>query len=585
MATKKAKESSKHQPVALTLSDLPESERSKVSRLAERLVALGTEHQELVEKYAVLESKCKLEATTTSDAISQLKDSSAADIERLTNVISAIDEQRTSAFEMLAQYQERVEQMSEAMRKKEADSISGERKSAILANVQQLESVVENQKSTIASLQKDRDSAEESHKQQLASAAEKVKRFEADVSKKQDQLSKGERRAAAIEMACSRLTKQIKDMTRRDTVKQAEIDALKSLLTARMMHVNNNNHIAPAPIPVPIPAHDEVTQKIEHTRIYSGNESKNSKMGMGTLTEKGKGEVEGVENGVQETNSTFSHSHIHTPPRSVRLTNSLPLRGMSASPMRKLSIALNASKPEEQVQGQGTGSGAGVLSDMADYSMARVTMTATSTSTQHVQVSSSSGSRNDKRSPASPPSPDPSARSLSKSVQTSAIKAPPSADAHAYTHTSKPEYDIESVRQNQMAKRKAKVAARNALDSPLLRHSNGKEENVGSPKSQQRLTRVKRTGVGLSRIPRDRASNSSTATSVGSGATSQSRHSHSYSSQGGGNKINKNSLASEHGNGNNNGNWMSERPKLDVLLGENKLYDPSLLDLLSAMEQ
>ena len=134
-----------------------------------------------------------------------------------------------------------------------------------------------------------------------------------------------------------------------------------------------------------------------------------------------------------------------------------------------------------------------------------------------------------------------------------------------------------------MAKRKAKVAARNALDSPLLRHSNGKEENAGgSPKSQQRLTRVKNTGGGLSRIPRERASNSSTATSVGSGATSQSRYSHS--SQGGGNRINKKSLASEHGNGNNNGNWMSERPKLDVLLGENKLYDPSLLDLLSAME-
>jgi len=228
----------------ITISDLPEAERSKVSRLVERLVTLGTEHQDAVDKLSGLEAQSKTDEEAHTAQLDDLRFGNATDVQRLNDVVAAVEGQRTSAFEMLTQYQTRLEEMAQVLRNKEEDEISGERKQALFANLSQLENVVESQKRSIESFERERQSTEQAHETALKMAADNLNLQERETKKKTELVGRADKRCAAIEMACSRLTKQITEMTRRDSVKQAEIDALKMLLAERA---------APAAAPVAAP--------------------------------------------------------------------------------------------------------------------------------------------------------------------------------------------------------------------------------------------------------------------------------------------------------------------------------------------
>ncbi len=309
----------------LTIADLPEAERAKVSRLVERLVTLGKEHQQTIDNLSVAE------ANFTKD-IDQQKSRNEADIKRLTAVITAIDEQRATAFNMLAQYQERVEQLVAMIKRIEADSITGDRKVALLANVKQLEDIVENQKSMIIGFQKDRASTDKAHKQELVLAQENVKRSEAEVRKKQDLLLKTEKRCNAIEMACARLTKQITEMTRRDSFKQAEIDAFKRLLTER---TENAAVSLAAPItlePSPLTA----LPRYEQPTTSAGEKEPFSLSGASSIAS-----ATGIQKGVGITASEPAPSGVYTVPFPPS-----PPRSDTASPKRKLTSALHISRGE-----------------------------------------------------------------------------------------------------------------------------------------------------------------------------------------------------------------------------------------------
>ena len=74
---------------------------SKVSRLVEKLVSLGTEHAAAIDKLALVEKAHAEETQAVEKRFGQETASNAADIQRLNEVVTALEQQRSSAFELL----------------------------------------------------------------------------------------------------------------------------------------------------------------------------------------------------------------------------------------------------------------------------------------------------------------------------------------------------------------------------------------------------------------------------------------------------------------------------------------------------
>lgn len=590
-------------PAPLTIADLPDAERAKVSRLVERLVTLGKEHQETVDKLASLQVKSEKDS---ADAQGR----NEADVERLTAVITAIEAQRASAFKMLMQYQLRLEQLAGLMKKMEADSISGDRKVAFVANMKQLENIVENQKTMIISFQKERTNTANSHQQELELANEKIKRSEKEVRKQMDMMLRAERRTSAIEMACSRLTKQITEMTRRDSSKQAEIDALKRLLAERPKD-------SPAPVrnshftggtdntgtaPVSLPLDTDSTASDVSAFETSASESNQENH----LASK-KRESTKADKVAAEASRDTSHAASSVP------VPSSPPRSTTASPKRKLSTALHTSRGEPVPENVREPSAAKVsvpeavsmsasTSTTMETDLVKTILTLGATAGTEVPelisprkkaLTTYTGSpvkRNSspvlrKTADKDPSTPTRSVKSSSsrqsrqsnKSVQTSTVKA-------LKVDRRERKAEIEAERQRVMEKRKAKLlakaqvarlaareAARESRDVRLAkekekekdavsdRSTKGKKESkeIESEKQAapvaQRLTRVRVSTVPPA-APPSKASSKRMTSASGTNAASKQQP------------------------------GRSPRPKLNVLLGENKMYDTGLLDLLDDMD-
>jgi hypothetical protein len=530
----------------LTIADLPEVERDKVSRLVERLVTLGTEHQDTVDKLAALEAKCIDDAESAQKAIDDVRFSSAKDVQRLNDVVSALEDQRSSAFNMLGKYQIRLEQMAELVRKKEADEISGERRIALFANLAQLEAVVENQKSMIDSFQNDRENLEKTHQEALYLASQALSRQENETKKKSELILKSDKRCSAIEMACSRLTKQITEMTRRDTVKQAEIDALKRLLTERVVP------LPPAPV-VTSHTSTECTQLLSGPQIHTTvdtrpiSESKSSENIMPPTLP-----ADSIAKNTRNTTSLSVHQKQTTPPHSPAPHSNK--RAITSSPKRKLALALVESR--EETNGQ-------LVSESV---LNAVSPARSAVSNSSTKASEGSGGKNRRRhyqpvvvqhnlsrttsAPTRPP-----ASSNNKALNASLLKSTMSSRAsQAISHTPLGN-DIYSTTTSNTG-------------NNVRRRSNGNNitsvgsdvESIGSGRKVRRATKSKNISQATikSTNTRERTTHSSTVTAAAHTAGTYAR---TYGQK-----------------------PLQSRPNLEVMLGENKQYDPILLDLLSSIE-
>ena len=327
----------------LTIADLPEEERSKVSRLVEKLVSLGTEHQTAIDKLALVEKQYVEDRAASEKRFGDESASNAGDIQRLNEVVGALEQQRSSAFELLGKYQTRLQQMGETLKEREKDEISGERKAALLSNLSSLEDIVANQKMMIESFQNERASVEEAHKLALSINKEALDRKDAEAERNTHVVSKAEKRVSAIETACSRLTKQITDMHRKDSVKQAEIDALKRLLTERttILAATASN----------VPSKEDFSLEHEHASASSGHANTLSPNSVrAAISEEVKKQVSASQSRAtsqhqyqqhqQQQNGKNNHNHNNnnngdnshrTPPRAASPHSSTPLRTGSGS--------------------------------------------------------------------------------------------------------------------------------------------------------------------------------------------------------------------------------------------------------------
>ena len=214
-----------------TLKDLCEEDRLKYDAALESTMKLEEEKADLNEQCDAKDAEIIHFQQRYEEEVS----ANLVNVKRLTDIISALEGQRTEAFELLQTYQKRIEQLSDVIRKYEKDEMGGERKKVMLSNIASLEALVENQKGTIESLNEDRSSLIEAHKNELGVLQHLCEQKMKDVEAKRTSLEKAEKRSAAVEMACARLTKQITEMHRKDGVKTAEIEALKKLLSENVL--------------------------------------------------------------------------------------------------------------------------------------------------------------------------------------------------------------------------------------------------------------------------------------------------------------------------------------------------------------
>jgi hypothetical protein len=219
-----------HHPA--TLKDLGELDLKKYDDAITKALKLEEEKADLNEECDTKDS----EITRLQQQYEEEAGSNRANVNRLTDIISALEEQRIESFELLQTYQQRIVQLSDVIRKYEKDEMGGERKKVMIANISSLEDLVQSQKETIAVLNSDRSSLQDAHKEELGVLQHLCDQKMKDVEGKREALDKADKRSAAIEMACARLTKQITEMHRKDGVKTAEIEALKKLLTDNVLN-------------------------------------------------------------------------------------------------------------------------------------------------------------------------------------------------------------------------------------------------------------------------------------------------------------------------------------------------------------
>jgi len=595
----------------LTIADLPEVERAKVSRLVERLVTLGKEHEETVGKLAALQASSKKDSIDAQGR-------NEADVERLTAVITAIEAQRTSAFKMLMQYQLRIEQLTVLMKQMDEDSISGDRKVAFLANMRQLENIVENQKTMIIGFQRERTNTENSHKQELVLAHESIKRSEAEARKQMDMMLRAERRTSAIEMACSRLTKQITEMTRRDSFKQAEIDALKRLLTEGPVNqsppirsvsnfTGSTTHTGTGGIPGGIPTHtnfpaDTDSAAGSDASAFETSAFEPKPLAYSSSKERETSSIDVGNVGADTTTLTNTKTAAFSAP-----VPPSPPRSYTASPKRKLSTALHSSRGEPvpveireppaakvEASSVSTTSAIDLVNTIATLvatpevpatvSPRRKALTTyTGSPVKRNQSSSRVPGQDGEKVAAVAAEKDPSTPSRSvKSSTSKQSRASKQSNKSVQTSTVKPlkvdrrerKAELEAERQRVMERRKAKLFA-NAQEARAAARDAAAEEKAArltkvadaesssdkpakSKKEDKEIEVEKQSAPPVQRLIRTQGIAAPPAPAVRRAkATSV---------------VNKTQPV------------RSPRPKLNILLGENKLYDPVLLDLLDDME-
>jgi len=236
MSTSRRASVSSHRTTGRTLSlkDLPESEQKKVSDLIDKVASLELDLQESNDRIVAADLKYAEDAKNASIRLDETEKMNNANVQRLTEVISALENQRVNAFELLQNYQKRIEQMAITLRKYERDEIGGEKKKALLTRVKTYEDLVESQKLSVQMLEKEKTSILETHQSEMMIIQKIGEEKDADIENKRNLLDNAQKRCTAIETACARLTKQITEMHRKDSVKTAEIEALKKLLADKL---------------------------------------------------------------------------------------------------------------------------------------------------------------------------------------------------------------------------------------------------------------------------------------------------------------------------------------------------------------
>jgi len=218
----------------LTISDLPETEKTRITHLVDRLMTLGREHEEVMSSLSNERARHAVEIDAANRRIEE--ELGAVDLRLIqqSETIQHLREQRAAAFSMLQKYQDRLEIYEASIRtKQKSEEEAAQRTVRLLSQVESLEKVIEKQRSSIIDMETANYSTKKSFQETIDMADQRNRRLVEETELLKEQVNKNERRAQGLESAITGLTKQIANLNKTGTLKDDTIADLNRALESK----------------------------------------------------------------------------------------------------------------------------------------------------------------------------------------------------------------------------------------------------------------------------------------------------------------------------------------------------------------
>jgi len=217
----------------LTIADLPEQEKSRITHLVDKLISLGREHEETMSCLSNERARHASEIDAANRRIENELGVVDSKLMQQSETIQQLQEQRAAAFSLLKQYQARLEGYEAASRvQSKADEGSVQRESELVGQVGRLEHVIEKQRASIDDMEVASASAKKAFQETLDLAEERNRRSTEELASLKEQSKRGERRAHGLEQAVTGLTKQIASLNKTCASKDLTIADLRRTIEA-----------------------------------------------------------------------------------------------------------------------------------------------------------------------------------------------------------------------------------------------------------------------------------------------------------------------------------------------------------------
>jgi len=216
---------------ALTIADLPELEKARITHLVDRLMTLGREHEETMSSLSNERARYASEIDAATRRYEEDLATVDAKLLQQSETIQQLQEQRAAAFSMLKKYQARLESYDSERRAMEKETT--DKTTQLNAQVERLEKVVERQRASIDEMEAASSSTKKTLQDTLDLAEQRNRRAMEEIALLKDQTSSSQRRSTGLETAVAGLTKQLASINKAGALKDSTIADLKRMLESQ----------------------------------------------------------------------------------------------------------------------------------------------------------------------------------------------------------------------------------------------------------------------------------------------------------------------------------------------------------------
>ena len=213
----------------LTIADLPEAEKARITHLASRLMSLGREHEETMSDLSNERARHATEIDTADRKLGAADDKLVAQSE----VICTLQEQRASALSLLQQYQQRLEDYAEEVRAgKRSEQDLAHKARAAEEHVAQLERILDSQRASLEGMEAANETAKAAFKETIDMGEERNRRSQEEASLLREATKKTEHRCQGLENAITSFTRQVANLRSTSAAKDVQIAELLTIVEA-----------------------------------------------------------------------------------------------------------------------------------------------------------------------------------------------------------------------------------------------------------------------------------------------------------------------------------------------------------------
>ena len=216
---------------ALTIADLPEAEKARITHLVDRLMTLGREHEETMSSLSHERARHAAEIDAANRRIEEELGVADEKVLQQSETIIQLQEQRAAAFSLLKKYQARLESYEADTRLRSRSAEEAAQKAAQLAaQVDKLETLVQKQRSSIDEMEAASTTTKKTFQDTLDLAEDRYRRATEEAELLKEKVSSLQRRGQGLESAIAGLTKQIATLNKAGINKDEALAEMKRSL-------------------------------------------------------------------------------------------------------------------------------------------------------------------------------------------------------------------------------------------------------------------------------------------------------------------------------------------------------------------